>query len=75
MNDNNSHWYLCVVELSKECIYILDSLPSTTGQEIRTKDVITVVLFLSLSTQERFCYLILLIFVLKNCIEFQLYDR
>ena len=52
MNDINSHWYLCVVELiPNKCTYILDSLPSTTRQDIRTKDVKTVVLFLYLSTQ------------------------
>nr|POF25057.1 zinc finger bed domain-containing protein ricesleeper 2 [Quercus suber] len=44
MNDNDSQWYLCVVELiPKKCIYIMDSLPSTTKQDIRTKDVKTVI--------------------------------
>ena len=52
MNDNNSHWYLCVVDFAKRFIYILDSLQSTTSEDIRTKNVITVVLFLTLSTQK-----------------------
>ncbi|XP_030960985.1 putative ubiquitin-like-specific protease 1B [Quercus lobata] len=45
MNDNNSHWYLCVIDFSsrKKCIHILDSLPSTTRQDIRIKNVQTVV--------------------------------
>ncbi|KAK4566578.1 hypothetical protein RGQ29_002733 [Quercus rubra] len=44
MNDNDIHWYLCVVELiPNECIYILDSLPSTTKQDIQTKNVKIVV--------------------------------
>ena len=53
MNDNNSHWYLCVVDFSsrKKCIHILESLPSTTGQDIRIKNMQTVVqsLFLLIS--------------------------
>ncbi|KAF3965544.1 hypothetical protein CMV_010275 [Castanea mollissima] len=44
MNDNNNHWYLCVIDLmSKRCIDIFDSLPITTRQGIRTKNVETVV--------------------------------
>uniref|UniRef100_A0A7N2R986 Ubiquitin-like protease family profile domain-containing protein n=1 Tax=Quercus lobata TaxID=97700 RepID=A0A7N2R986_QUELO len=45
MNDNNSHWYLCVIDFSsrKKCIHILDSLPSTTRQDIQIKNVQTVV--------------------------------
>ncbi|XP_030933069.1 uncharacterized protein LOC115958935 isoform X2 [Quercus lobata] len=45
MNDNNSHWYLCVIDFSsrKKCIHILDSLPSTTRQDIRIKNVQIVV--------------------------------
>ena len=52
MNENNSHKYLCVIDFSsKRCTHILDSLPSTTGQDIRTKNVQMVVLFLSLCIQ------------------------
>ena len=51
MNDNNSHWYLCVINFAKRFIYILESLQSTTSQDIRTKSIKTMVLFLSLSTQ------------------------
>ena len=46
MNDNNDHWYLCVIDLISEgCIYIFDSLPNSTRQDIRTKNVKIVVLF------------------------------
>ncbi|KAK7860320.1 hypothetical protein CFP56_039740 [Quercus suber] len=51
MNDDNSHWYLCVVDFVKRVTYILDSLQSTTSEVIQTKNVKTVVLFLTLSTQ------------------------
>ena len=51
MNDNNSHWYSCVVDFAKRFIYILDSLQSATSEVVRTKNVKTVVLFLTLSTQ------------------------
>ncbi|XP_050275879.1 uncharacterized protein LOC126717926 isoform X2 [Quercus robur] len=43
MNDNNCHWYLCVVDFAKRFIYILDSLQSTTSQDIQTKNVKIVV--------------------------------
>nr|XP_023898934.1 putative ubiquitin-like-specific protease 1B isoform X1 [Quercus suber]XP_023898935.1 putative ubiquitin-like-specific protease 1B isoform X1 [Quercus suber]XP_023898936.1 putative ubiquitin-like-specific protease 1B isoform X1 [Quercus suber]XP_023898937.1 putative ubiquitin-like-specific protease 1B isoform X1 [Quercus suber]XP_023898938.1 putative ubiquitin-like-specific protease 1B isoform X1 [Quercus suber]XP_023898939.1 putative ubiquitin-like-specific protease 1B isoform X1 [Quercus len=43
MNDDNSHWYLCVVDFVKRVTYILDSLQSTTSEVIQTKNVKTVV--------------------------------
>jgi Ulp1 family protease len=43
MNDNNSHWYLCVVNFQKSCIHIFDSSPSASSTDSRKKAVQTVV--------------------------------